>query len=74
MQKISRKVEGNKGAHEVGAKHYAAVSEAAYYLAEKRGFEPGSEMEDWLAAETLILDPQRIWGHAGAYQAVAPRL
>lgn len=27
------------------------VAECAYYKAEARGFEPGHEMEDWLAAE-----------------------
>jgi hypothetical protein len=26
----------------------------AYYLAEGRGFAPGRELEDWLAAETEI--------------------
>ena len=30
------------------------VSEAAYYKAEKRGFEPGYELQDWLAAEQEI--------------------
>lgn len=30
------------------------VAEAAYFHAEHRGFEPGHEMEDWLAAETQI--------------------
>jgi hypothetical protein len=30
------------------------VAEAAYYRAERRGFAPGSEMEDWLAAEEEI--------------------
>jgi hypothetical protein len=25
---------------------------AAYYLAEKRGFAPGRELEDWLIAES----------------------
>jgi len=30
------------------------VAEAAYCLAERRGFEPGHELEDWLAAEKLI--------------------
>ncbi len=29
----------------------AQVAEAAYFLAERRGFSPGFEMEDWLAAE-----------------------
>ena len=30
------------------------VEEAAYYLAQKRGFSPGYEMQDWLAAEEEI--------------------
>lgn len=30
------------------------VSEAAYYRAQKRGFVPGRELDDWLAAETEI--------------------
>ena len=30
------------------------IAEAAYFLAEKRGFEPGMDMEDWLAAEEEI--------------------
>ena len=30
------------------------ISEAAYYRAERRGFAPGNEMEDWLQAETEI--------------------
>lgn len=30
------------------------IAEAAYYLAERRGFAPGYELEDWLAAESEI--------------------
>lgn len=30
------------------------VAEAAYYRAEKRGFAPGQETSDWLAAEAEI--------------------
>ena len=30
------------------------VEQAAYYRAESRGFQPGHEMEDWLAAERDI--------------------
>lgn len=30
------------------------VSVAAYYLAEKRHFEPGGELDDWFAAENMI--------------------
>ena len=30
------------------------IEEAAYYRAERRGFEPGYELEDWLAAESEL--------------------
>jgi hypothetical protein len=30
------------------------VANAAYYLAEKRGFAPGQELQDWFTAERLI--------------------
>lgn len=30
------------------------IAEAAYYRAERRGFAPGHELEDWLAAEAEI--------------------
>jgi hypothetical protein len=30
------------------------ISEAAYFIAERRGFTPGSELSDWLRAETEI--------------------
>jgi hypothetical protein len=32
----------------------AMIAEAAYYLAERRGFEPGRELEDWYSAEGEI--------------------
>ncbi|HEY6865324.1 MAG TPA: DUF2934 domain-containing protein [Burkholderiales bacterium] len=32
----------------------AMISRAAYLRAERRGFEPGHEVEDWLAAEAEI--------------------
>jgi hypothetical protein len=32
----------------------AMVAEAAYFYAEHRGFEPGHELEDWLAAEDQV--------------------
>ena len=31
--------------------HHSVVAVAAYYLAERRGFSPGHEIQDWLAAE-----------------------
>ena len=30
------------------------ISEAAYFLAEKRGFEPGQALHDWLEAELEV--------------------
>jgi hypothetical protein len=30
------------------------ISEAAYFLAEERGFEPGHALEDWLRAELQV--------------------
>lgn len=35
--------------------HDVWVAEMAYYKAEKRGFEPGHELEDWLEAEQEYL-------------------
>ena len=36
------------------ADHEVQVTLAAYFIAEKRGFGPGHELEDWLAAEAEI--------------------
>ena len=33
----------------------AWIEQAAYYRAEKRGFQPGSEVEDWVAAEAEVM-------------------
>jgi hypothetical protein len=32
----------------------ALIAEAAFFLAERRGFAPGHEVEDWLAAESEV--------------------
>lgn len=32
----------------------AMIAEAAYYFSEHRGFDPGHELDDWLAAENQI--------------------
>ena len=34
--------------------HEQLIAEAAYFRAEKRGFEPGNEIADWLDAETAL--------------------
>jgi Protein of unknown function (DUF2934) len=31
------------------------ISEAAYYRAKQRGFEPGHEVEDWVQAEAEVI-------------------
>ena len=36
------------------------IAEAAYYRAQSRGFEPGGEIQDWLAAEAEILARTRL--------------
>jgi hypothetical protein len=43
------------GEAEVDEETRAMIEEAAYYLAEKRGFAPGHELEDWLKAKLQIL-------------------
>ncbi len=35
-------------------RRHELIAIAAYYLAEKRGFAPGHEEEDWLTAEAAI--------------------
>ena len=35
----------------------AAIAKAAYLRAEQRGFAPGHEVEDWLAAEREVYAP-----------------
>jgi hypothetical protein len=37
-----------------GSSRQALIATAAYYRAERRGFMPGHEQEDWLAAERDI--------------------
>jgi hypothetical protein len=32
----------------------ALIAQAAFLIAERRGFEPGHELEDWLAAESEV--------------------
>lgn len=53
-----RKPRGKKAAaqpqREKAATYHQQVCETAYYLAEKRGFQCGSELADWLEAERLV--------------------
>ena len=38
----------------IGEDRLRMIAEAAYFRAEQRGFVPGNEVEDWLAAEMEI--------------------
>jgi hypothetical protein len=46
-KRVSRKPPTSMNAEE----RYRAIAHAAYLRAERRGFAPGHEVEDWLAAE-----------------------
>ena len=37
------------------------VAKSAYYRAEKRGFEDGYELDDWLEAEQEISNQRHYW-------------
>ena len=41
------------------AELYEMIAEAAYFRAQKRGFTPGAEAEDWLHAETEVMQRVR---------------
>jgi hypothetical protein len=46
-----------------GEDRYRMIAELAYFRAERRGFAPGSELGDWLAAELEVDD---ILGETGS--------
>lgn len=37
-----------------GVDQHGLVALEAYFIAERRGFAPGCELDDWLAAETIV--------------------
>ena len=39
--------------------HQAKIALVAYFIAEKRGFEPGHELDDWLAAEAELAQAEQ---------------
>jgi hypothetical protein len=43
---------------------HASIAKAAYFRSESRGFAPGHEVEDWLAAEEEV--DQRLLGEGRA--------
>ena len=51
------------------AERHKMIAEAAYLMAERRGFAPGHELADWLAAEREVnragglVEPWPRWDH-----------
>lgn len=41
-------------AHPESTSGHDCIATEAYFLAERRGFAPGSELDDWLAAEATV--------------------
>ena len=57
--KLTRPAAARKGslpAAPASEVRHAMIAEAAYYMAERRGFESGHELDDWLLAESQIDD------------------
>lgn len=46
-----------------GEDRYRMIAEAAYFRAESRGFEHGSDLDDWLSAEVEI---DELFGEVGS--------
>lgn len=42
------------------AERHDMIATAAYFRAQQRGFEPGHELEDWLAAENDVTHLQQL--------------
>ena len=55
MKAKPAKPNGAHGAMPSAIELYEMIREAAYYRAEKRGFSPGLEAEDWRVAEAEVL-------------------
>ena len=45
------------------------IAEAAYYNAERRGFTPGRELDDWLAAEAELIARLGLETESSAYRS-----
>lgn len=60
MLKLIEKKSGVKAKGRPASDQQIKIAEAAYYLAEKRGFEPGHELEDWLTAECMTNEAHRL--------------
>lgn len=55
-----------------GAHRQSMIAQAAYLRAQRRAFEPGHELEDWLAAEAEV--DQFLYGDESPRRGVTPEL
>jgi len=55
--------QANQASDAAAIRREQLISEAAYYKAEQRGFQPGNEMADWFEAES---DVDRMLGNVSA--------
>lgn len=54
---------------EARPERHRMISEAAYFRSERRGFAPGADVEDWLAAEADIDREMQSGGSRSAHAA-----
>jgi hypothetical protein len=62
---LAESLEHTHGWHRSAEERHALIAETAYFLAERRHFAPGHELDDWLAAEEQV--NLRLYGEARAY-------
>jgi len=60
VRKAVRSARGSRVLPTYHEDRHASIAQAAYFRAEHRGFAPGHELEDWLAAEEEV--DQRLMG------------
>lgn len=53
------------------SEHRSRTAAAAYYRAMHRGFQPGYELEDWLAAEAEVAETLLMSSEEGAWARLA---
>ena len=54
VRKPSRSTASKKAAQSADEERLSHIAVSAYYKAEARGFVPGNEQDDWLAAEAEV--------------------
>ncbi len=54
MPKSTQRNATSSSSNDSPAERHDSIAHMAYYLAEKRGFEPGQELNDWFKAEQLL--------------------